>query len=202
MPICHQLFSTLEVSNTVYHSSDCLLHDLVDLNGGKRVPKASAGWAALGIMSLLLGNIIYVLLFDLWTVPGQEAPSPQSVFALVMSECPGLVHGGSLHWEMQAPGYRTGESQVDQCQSSACSQQVRITPKVSHCQCRLHSAWHPQEGSGGAFCAVLVTPPQRPALTAAAAPEPALQEPPQWRWTQNVKKAARRLESKRGECFS
>lgn len=139
MPICHQLFSTLEVSNTVYHSSDCLLHDLVDLNGGKRVPKASAGWAALGIMSLLLGNIIYVLLFDLWTVPGQEAPSPQSVFALVTSECPGLVHGGSLHWETQAPGYRTGESQVDQCQSSACSQQVRrpkgLTLPVQTAQC-------------------------------------------------------------------
>lgn len=69
---------------------------------------AAAGWAALGIISLFLGNTIYVYLFE--QIQGKKPPSPDSVFALVMSEYPGLVHGGSVHWEMHAPGAYTGYS--------------------------------------------------------------------------------------------
>lgn len=102
-------------------------------------------------------------------IQGKKQPSPESVFALDMSECPGLVQGGSLHWEIHAPGVYTGESQIGKYQRSACSQQVRIIPNLSPCLCRLHSAWHPQEVSGRAFCTVLITSWQHSVPTAAPA---------------------------------
>lgn len=41
----------------------------------------AAGWAALGNISMLLGNAIYMLLFDLWTNPEQKAPLPRICYS-------------------------------------------------------------------------------------------------------------------------
>lgn len=54
-------------------------------------------------------------------IQGKKQPSPEPVFALTMAQCPGLVQGGSLHWELHAAGACTRRKR---CEMRASGRQI------------------------------------------------------------------------------
>lgn len=129
---------------------------------------AGAGWAALGIISLLLGNRIYVYLWPLNRSRAKSTP-PQnqcllwSCLSVPVWSTVGACTGRCTYQGLTLENLR----QINTKEVLAHSQSG---PSQTSCTASADSACHPREVSGGAFCTVPITSAQCSVSTAAPAP--------------------------------